>query len=668
MSAHYVHHTKEENSDSPLTSPTTNSSAKMGDNMEGQLIRREVLRRHSPIIGRLSPTTSQKAMNLSDESSPLLPSDRNNQPSYFSPQQTPANPNGVNRDNESGQSAAGCHPKNNGCFYMLFLTLSMLGLQMAWSVETSHGSPYLIDLGLSKKVISLVWIAGPLSGILVQPYVGAKSDRCTSKYGRRRPFMVGGAIATCLSLVSLVWAEELVSALFGLFRASEKAIKLATITWAIVMIYVLDFAINTLQAAIRAFIVDFAPTDLQDTANAWASRMAGVGNIIGFLIGSQDTGPAEILFEETQLQTLVICTCIILLGTLMFTCLNFDEEPLTISPSEDEHRPFAFFKDLKAAARNLPPQIKRVCWVQFFAWIGWFPVLFYTSTYIGEIYMAPRFAANPDMSKHEIKEIWDEATRLGSRGLLIFAITSFAASVALPWLVYKPKNSSHTSAEHDNNSVPDSEAATLLQESPDGSATASPQNGAAVGSGSKGSGISSYVSLLYQRYPIRHRDIPRAKGPFFTMPNTWCLSHVIFAVLTLATFFVHTTTGAIVLMAFIGVPWAMTLWAPFALIAEEISRLNDDEGGDDDDTVTGEEAAGDTQEPPQAGVVLGIHNVAIAAPQVIATLVSSFLFTMLEKPRGTVGDESVAWVFRFGGLCAFVAAFLTANIREDRVR
>jgi len=61
-------------------------------------------------------------------------------------------------------------------WFLFLLTLSGLGLQIAWSVETSNGSPYLLSLGISKSLLALVWIAGPLSGVLVQPYVGLKSD------------------------------------------------------------------------------------------------------------------------------------------------------------------------------------------------------------------------------------------------------------------------------------------------------------------------------------------------------------------------------------------------------------------------------------------------------------------------------------------------------------
>jgi solute carrier family 45 protein 1/2/4 len=63
--------------------------------------------------------------------------------------------------------------------------------------------------------------------------------------------------------------------------------------------------------------------------------------------------------------------------------------------------------------------------------------------------------------------------------------------------------------------------------------------------------------------------------------------------------------------------------------------------------------------------VLGIHNVAVSAPQVIATLVSSVIFKFLAKPRGVPGDESVAWCMRFGGICALGAAWLTLRVGED---
>jgi solute carrier family 45 protein 1/2/4 len=121
------------------------------------------------------------------------------------------------------------------------------------------------------------------------------------------------------------------------------------------------------------------------------------------------------------------------------------------------------------------------------------------------------------------------------------------------------------------------------------------------------------------------------------------------------------------LVAAIGVPWAMAQWAPFALIAAEVSRRESlrRNGNAGRPSSSHRDEDGDEEEEQQAGTVLGIHNVAIAAPQVIATLASSLIFKALQKPRGSVGDDSVAWVLRFGGLAALAAGWLTRWVREE---
>ena len=67
--------------------------------------------------------------------------------------------------------------------------------------------------------------------------------------------------------------------------------------------------------------------------------------------------------------------------------------------------------------------------------LGWFPFLFYITTYIGELYASPHFAAHPNMTDEEIDRVWQEGTRVATGALFIFAITSFVASVVLPMLV-----------------------------------------------------------------------------------------------------------------------------------------------------------------------------------------------------------------------------------------
>jgi len=131
-------------------------------------------------------------------------------------------------------------------FYLFILTLSIGGLQIAWSVELSNGSPYLQSLGMSKSLLAFVWIAGPLSGVLMQPYIGIRSDNSRISWGRRLPFMMGGAVATAISFMALAWTREIVHGFLGLFGADPEShgVRVCSIIFAILFVYVLDFAIN----------------------------------------------------------------------------------------------------------------------------------------------------------------------------------------------------------------------------------------------------------------------------------------------------------------------------------------------------------------------------------------------------------------------------------------
>lgn len=75
--------------------------------------------------------------------------------------------------------------------------------------------PHLLNLGLAKSQTSLVWIAPPLSGLIVQPIIGVMSDSSQLKWGRRRPYMLLFSILVALFLVMLAWASELVGVLIG---------------------------------------------------------------------------------------------------------------------------------------------------------------------------------------------------------------------------------------------------------------------------------------------------------------------------------------------------------------------------------------------------------------------------------------------------------------------
>ena len=136
--------------------------------------------------------------------------------------------------------------ESKSSLYLILLTTCIGGLQIVWSVELSYGSPYLLSLGMSKSLLAFVWLAGPMTGVLVQPYVGIKSDRCRVSWGKRKPFMVAGTLGTVASSMILAYARDIVR-VCGRFGDAPYVggYKVWTIILATVMMWCLDFSINT---------------------------------------------------------------------------------------------------------------------------------------------------------------------------------------------------------------------------------------------------------------------------------------------------------------------------------------------------------------------------------------------------------------------------------------
>lgn len=101
-------------------------------------------------------------------------------------------------------------------------------------------TPYLLSLGLTKGQTSLVWIAGPVSGLIVQPIIGVVADESKSKWGRRRPIIMGASVIVAMNLLLLGFTREIVS----FFIPDGSTAKLLTIAMAVFSLYGTDFAIN----------------------------------------------------------------------------------------------------------------------------------------------------------------------------------------------------------------------------------------------------------------------------------------------------------------------------------------------------------------------------------------------------------------------------------------
>ncbi len=555
--------------------------------------------------------------------------------------------------------------------YLMLLTLSIGGLQIVWSVELSNGSPFLLSLGMSKALVAFVWVAGPVTGVLVQPYIGIKSDRCRISWGKRKPFMIGGTLGTVCASLLLAYAKELMS-IFGGLGADAKyegVWKTATIIWATVMMWTLDFCINTVQAAIRAFICDGAPAHQQEVANAWASRMTGIGSVIGYVFGYLNLPQYFSFFGNTQFKVLVTIASIALSSTVFISVLTIRERnPQLDPPSKAESESFgllAFFKHVFNSIRRLPRPIRKVCEIQFFHWMGWFPFLFYITTYIGQLYVDPYL--KPGLSDEEVDELWAEATRIGTLALLVYAITSFLSNMLLPSLIvptYKPA----ASTQHEDL------ARAITPTSPVGSRSRTASYADMTDSRTE-SNISGYLPAGERRDlrglcpgPIKN-FITRIQIPGLTLRRAWLLAQLLFSACMLSTFFISTSVAASIMTSIVGISWSLTIWAPFALISGEIAERDEARrrrhrqkltSGNENDL----EASEEEEEEDKAGIILGLHNVAVSAPQVVATMICSLVFKALQKERSEPGDTSVGWTLRFGGLVTLIAAFITWRMAE----
>ncbi|KAJ5609678.1 hypothetical protein N7528_010245 [Penicillium herquei] len=605
---------------------------------------------------------------------------------------------GVSSRDYAGVPVEHVDESSKSSWYLFLLTVSIGGLQVVWSVELSNGSPFLLSLGMSKALLAVVWIAGPLTGTLVQPYIGIRSDNCRIPWGKRKPFMVAGGAATVITLLLLAWVKDIVGGLLSVFGVDplSSGAKTTIMLLATVIMFSLDFSINTVQAGIRAFILDNCPTHQQELANAWASRWTGVGNIIGYIFGYMDLPKYFPFLGNTQFKVLCAFASFSLTVTLVASCWYIKERDPRLDgpPTSDGLGVIQFFQQTFKSIRTLPPQIARVCEVQIAAWVGWFPFLFYSTTYIGQLYVNPIFQENPNLPEDQINKAWEDATRVGTFALLIYAVISFTANTVLPMFVvptYQPAVEG-LADDYERDASLDGEPSERPRRL---SISAMPTGIASepLLDATPGKGINEDKPAWFARLQI----------PGLTLRRTWLLSHVLFAICTFSTFFISSYQVGSIAIGLIGISWAVTLWAPFALISAEVSRIDlerrlrrqhattsgapvsnpprgtnnsyapvsseeqdDNRDSLDDDLEEGRSKA--VEEPEenlvQAGIILGLHNVAVSFPQIFSSLICSAIFKAAQKPRGEPWDDSVGWVLRFGGCAALVAALLTKRLAE----
>ncbi|KAK9469238.1 hypothetical protein V1512DRAFT_268902 [Lipomyces arxii] len=285
---------------------------------------------------------------------------------------------------------------------------------------------------MSKSLLSFVWVAGPLSGLIMQPVVGVWSDKCVSQFGRRRPFMVVGSLIVGLSLMLMAWTREFVD----IFVWSERWAPTVTICFAVLSVFFADFAVNAVQACCRAIIVDTLPKSKQEMANAWAGRMVAGGHLVGYFAGVINLVEYFPYLGNNQLKVLCAISSFALLVCVGLTSWAVEERVMTLTDEADKSNSlYHILRTLLHTGFHLPRRIRQIFMVQVFAWYGWFTFLFYASTWVGYIYVRYDSADLKDST-----DIVGDIGRVGSLALTFYSTVTLICSLILPFCISSPNS------------------------------------------------------------------------------------------------------------------------------------------------------------------------------------------------------------------------------------
>lgn len=244
------------------------------------------------------------------------------------------------------------------------MSFGFLGIQFGWGLQMANMSPIYKYLGASDEQIPLLWLAAPLTGFIVQPIIGAMSDRTWGPLGRRRPYFLVGAILSSLALVAMPNSSALWMA--------------AGLLW------ILDASINVTMEPFRAFVADKLPAEQHGSGFAMQSFFIGVGAVVAGMLPyilknwfhvSSDTSAANVIPPNVRISFYVGAAAFFV--AVLWTIFTTKEYPPE-NPDEFRRKKSAsgglahLLKEIPDALANMPGTMKRLALVQFFTWLGLF--------------------------------------------------------------------------------------------------------------------------------------------------------------------------------------------------------------------------------------------------------------------------------------------------------
>jgi maltose/moltooligosaccharide transporter len=298
------------------------------------------------------------------------------------------------------------------------MSFGFLGLQFGWGLQMANMSAIYGYLGANADSLAILWLAAPVTGVLIQPLIGQSSDRVWTRLGRRRPFILAGAVLASLALVLLP--------------------NCPSVWMAAGLLWVLDGTINASMQPFRALVADNLPDDQNSQGFAIQSLFIGLGGTIASALpwlltqlfkGLNLAGDPAANRIPLSVRLSFYLGAAAFLGAVLWTVFRSSEYP----PSAGElavirARKFDWslgLADLFALVCQLPRRMWELGLVQFFTWTGMFSLWVYFSPAVAKnIFHAA--AGSPEM---------EAATAWAGVCFAVYNAVCFAFSFVLLWAV-----------------------------------------------------------------------------------------------------------------------------------------------------------------------------------------------------------------------------------------
>jgi maltose/moltooligosaccharide transporter len=295
------------------------------------------------------------------------------------------------------------------------MSFGFLGIQFGWALQMANVSAIYEYLGADAHQIPILWLAAPLTGLVVQPIVGHLSDHTWNRLGRRRPYFLAGALLASFALIAMPHSS-------GLWMAAG-------------LLWVMDASINISMEPFRAFVADLLPPEQRTRGFAMQAFFIGLGAVIASMLpwllnnilpvgGGGATADTAIPLAVT----LAFYTgAFAYLAAVLWTVFTTTEYP------PDDMEAFTRMKAKKggiAAGASeivrdmmaMPQTMRRLAWVQIFTWLG----LFCMWLYFGVAVARNIFGGTPGTAAYEQGIAW------GGNCFAMYSAVCFAFSFALP--------------------------------------------------------------------------------------------------------------------------------------------------------------------------------------------------------------------------------------------